>query len=122
MDGKETTLTRASIEQDHAQLFAAMQTEFMQAGAQAERQRIADVRAQSLPGHEALIEKLAMDGKTTPEQAAMAVTAAEREKLLAAANAHFDDAPKAAAASAVGEKEGAMDAKSAIDAIMKAGV
>lgn len=47
-------------------------------GAQAERERIQAVRAQSLPGHEALIEQLAFDGITTAEQAASQVLAAER--------------------------------------------
>lgn len=47
-------------------------------GAQSERERIQAVRAQSLPGHEALIEQLAFDGITTPEQAASQVLAAER--------------------------------------------
>jgi ATP-dependent Clp protease, protease subunit len=47
-------------------------------GAEGERQRIADVRAQLIPGHEALIEELAGDGKTTGAEAAQQVVAAER--------------------------------------------
>ena len=47
-------------------------------GAAAERQRIADVRARSLPGHEALIDRLAADGKTSGPEAADAVLAAEK--------------------------------------------
>jgi signal peptide peptidase SppA len=56
------------------------------AGAAAERERIQSVRTQSLPGHEALIEALAMDGKTTGPEAAVAVLNAEksaRAKALA---------------------------------------
>ena len=56
-------------------------------GAAAERQRIADVRAQLIPGHEALIDQLAADGKTTGPEAAMKVVAAEKTlkaKALAA--------------------------------------
>lgn len=68
-------------------------------GAAAERQRITDVRAQSLPGHEALVERLAMDGKTTGPEAAAAVLAAERSARAAAAAAHHRDAPAAAPAS-----------------------
>jgi len=56
-----------------------------EAGAAAERQRIAEVRAQLIPGHEALIESLANDGKTTGPEAAVKVLAAEKEIRKAAA-------------------------------------
>ncbi len=49
-------------------------------GAESERKRIKDVESQLLPGHEALIESMKADGKTTGEQAAIAVLNAEREK------------------------------------------
>jgi hypothetical protein len=49
-------------------------------GAAAERQRIKGVRDSVLPGHEALIEQLMWDGKTTPAEAAQFVLNAEREK------------------------------------------
>ncbi len=62
-------------------------------GATAELQRVKDVRAAALPGHEALIEQLAADGKTTGAEAAMAVLAAERNGRQAAAKARADDAP-----------------------------
>ena len=52
--------------------------ELRRQGAAAERQRVADVRAQSLAGHEALIEQLVADGKTTGPEAAVAVLQAER--------------------------------------------
>lgn len=61
-------------------------------GAAAEQARVAAVRAQILPGHEALIETLAADGKTTGPEAAMAVLAAERSKTEAAAKARLADA------------------------------
>lgn len=63
------------------------------AGAAAERQRIADVRAHSLPGHEALVEQLAFDGKTTGPEAAAAVLKAERERIAAQGSAARSDAP-----------------------------
>lgn len=62
-------------------------------GAAAELQRVKDVRAAALPGHEAMIETLAMDGKTTGAEAALAVIAAERGKTSAAAAARAADAP-----------------------------
>ena len=94
-------MDRATLEQQHPALFAQLQADFTAqatttataAGATAERQRIADVRAQTLPGHEALVEQLAFDGKTTGPEAAMAVMAAERVRLAGAAAAHAADAP-----------------------------
>lgn len=47
-------------------------------GAEGERARIADVRSQSIPGHEALIEQLAFDGKSTGADAALAIVGAEK--------------------------------------------
>lgn len=72
---------------------AALRAEGATAGAAAERTRIQAVREQVMPGHEALVEQLAFDGKTSPEQAAMAVNAAERARLSATAAARASDAP-----------------------------
>ena len=63
-------------------------------GATAETKRAAEVRAAGLPGHEALIERLAADGKTTGAQAALAVVAAEQANRAAQATARTADAPK----------------------------
>lgn len=52
-------------------------------GAKAENSRIKDVLAQSLPGHEAIINELAFDGKTSGPEAAVVVLQAEN-KLRAA--------------------------------------
>lgn len=65
-------------------------------GATAERKRIQDVRAQTLKGHEALIETLAFDGKTTGEQAAVQVLAAERSVVGSIGKDIRADATKAA--------------------------
>lgn len=62
-------------------------------GAAGELARVNAVRAQAIPGHEALVEKLAADGKTTGPEAAMAVLAAERGARQAQAQARADDAP-----------------------------
>ncbi len=61
-------------------------------GTALEMTRIKDVKAQSMPGHEALIETLMFDGKTTGEQAAVAVLNAEREKQESARLARQEDA------------------------------
>lgn len=102
--------TPASMAAAFAAEHPAVAAELRTQGAAAERQRIAAVRAQSLPGQEALIERLAMDGVTTGPEAAVQVLQAEREtgnRQLAAIAA---DAPKplAGAATAAGaESEGA---------------
>jgi signal peptide peptidase SppA len=98
MDPKTTpaALTPETLASEHPALFAQLRTSFLAEGAAAERQRIADVRAQTLPGHEKLIDQLAADGKTTGPEAAAAVLAAERQARGAAAKAHFADAPDAA--------------------------
>lgn len=60
-------------------------------GAESERQRITDVRARSMPGHEALIDRLAADGKTTGVEAGDAVLAAEKLALSNKAHARQSD-------------------------------
>lgn len=54
--------------------------EGMKAGADAERARIQSVLAQSMPGHEALVQTLAFDGKSTAAEAAVQILAAEKTK------------------------------------------
>lgn len=85
----KTAMTPEEIKAQFPDAFNAIHTEGHQAGAAAERARIQGVRAQSMPGHEALIEKLAFDGHTTGEQAAVALVSAMREKLSAQQTAHF---------------------------------
>jgi capsid assembly protease len=105
---KGVPMDRKTLEEQHPVLFAQLKNEFTAegetagktAGAAAELQRIQDVRAQGLPGHEALIETLAMDGKTTGAEAAAAVVAAERAQRASAAAAFDNDAPPAVDTSA----------------------
>jgi hypothetical protein len=70
-------------------------------GASGERDRIAAVRQQVLPGHEALIEQLAADGQTSGPEAAMRVIAADRLRQANHRQSRLDDAidavPQAAA-------------------------
>jgi len=86
-------ITREQLAADAPEVLAAIQTEATAAGATQERERIAAVRAQALPGHEALIEALAFDGKTTGAEAAMAILAAEKQQRSAQAAALAADAP-----------------------------
>ena len=85
----------AQIESETAAACAASASLSKELGAVQERARIEGVRATALPGHEKLVETLAFDGKTTPADAALAVNAAHRASLAAAASAHEKDAPKA---------------------------
>jgi signal peptide peptidase SppA len=103
-------------------------------GAAGERDRIAAVRAQALPGHEGLIDKLAADGQTTGPEAAMRVIAADRVRQQGIAQARLDDVIDAvpqAANPALGDAgsgsrlgaNGVIDAKTdaaALDAAAKA--
>jgi len=63
-------------------------------GAAAELDRIQAVRAQAIPGHEALVDQLAFDGKSTAADAALAVVNAEKSQRTAAAAAIEASAPQ----------------------------
>lgn len=66
-------------------------TAFESGGAEAERKRIEAVREQSMPGHDALIEEMMFDGKTTGEQAAVRILQAEKKnREVMAANIEKD--------------------------------
>jgi len=65
-----------------------------EAGATAENQRIKDVRMQLVPGHEALVESMAFDGKSTGADAALAIVAAEKVIRASAAESFKKDAPE----------------------------
>lgn len=88
MDSPPMTPTEAAAQwaAENPEAAAVLRAEARAEGAESERQRIAAVREQSLPGHEALIERLAADGQTTGEQAAVQVLAAERQIKQAASN------------------------------------
>lgn len=83
------TLTAEMLATDRPDLVAAIRAD----GAAAERQRISDVEAQSLPGHEALIASMKSDGRSTGGDAAVKVLAAERAKLASIAARLHDEAP-----------------------------
>lgn len=78
-----------ALERDNPYMVAELRAQ----GAQAERERVLAVQAQALPGHEALIARLAADGVTTGPEAAVAVLAAERALGTQRARTLQDDAP-----------------------------
>jgi hypothetical protein len=75
------------------------------------------VEAQTLAGHEALIETLKYDGKTTGAEAAIQVLAAEKELQDKAAETIAADAPKPAAFAAAPSEEEAAAAAAAAEAM-----
>lgn len=74
----------------------ALRAEGTTAAATAERERIQSVFAQSMPGHEAMINSLAFDGKTSGAEAAVAVLGAEKKLRATALSDRRADAPDAA--------------------------
>lgn len=84
-------MNRETLIAAHPELAEAFRAE----GATAERQRMLDVEAQALPGHDKLIAQLKADGTTSGPQAAAQVLSAERAKLAAIAVAIAADAPAA---------------------------
>jgi len=83
------------------------------AGAVAESQRIKDVEAQAVPGHEVLINTLKYDGKTTGPEAAVQVIAADKKAGSAALGIITGAAPGAAAFAAAPDAEAEAAAKAA---------
>ena len=74
-ENEQHVVTLEYLATHHPDLVAALQG----AGATAERARIFDVQAQSMPGHEALVAELMTDGVTSGPQAAVRILAAERQ-------------------------------------------
>ena len=114
---EETSMDLTTLKEQHPDLVAAIAAEASagmeekiaaahEAGAAAERQRIADVRAQAIPGHEQLIEALAFDGKTTGPEAAQAIVAAEKALRASAAAAIATEANPAVPPAAAPEGSG----------------
>jgi signal peptide peptidase SppA len=75
-----TVMNKEEILAQHPDVAAALVADGHALGATAERNRIQSVLAAGLPGHDALIQQLAFDGKTTGPEAAMHVLTAERTK------------------------------------------
>lgn len=109
---KGASMDLETLKAEHADLVSALHAE----GAAAERARIADVEAQSLPGHEALIAQFKADGTTTGPQAAAAVLAAERNKLSGIAASLAADAPSPVPHAAAPDDQAAADDDQPVEA------
>lgn len=75
IEKQEVKMDLETLKKEHPDLVAAI----IQEAKQEELARIKAVKDQMVPGHEALIESLAYDGRTTGEMAALAVVKAEKE-------------------------------------------
>lgn len=120
MPRAQSTQTKGAIMLTKEQILAEapeLVAELRQEGAAAERQRIQDVRAQCIRGHEALIETLAFDGKTTGAEAAVQILAAEKALQDQAAEQQAAAAP-AAATFAAAPSDDEADAAAAAEAAM----
>jgi capsid assembly protease len=87
--GISMTITAEQVATDHPEIAAA----FRQEGATAERERIQAIEAQTIRGHEALINTMKFDGKSSAGDAAMAIIAAEKTQRAAVATALENEAP-----------------------------
>jgi ClpP class serine protease len=96
-------LTLALLSQERPDLVQSIQSEGRTAGkkegAEGELARVKDVLAQSMPGHEDLVNQLAFDGKTTGAEAAVQILAAERKTRGDRLTTARSEAPAAAPAS-----------------------
>ncbi len=97
----------------HAEALAAARAE----GAAAELERIKTVKAQAIPGHEALVEQLAMDGTSTAADAALAIVDAEKRQRTAAAADLNTDANAAVPAANGDEPDSKTMKRSAFNAL-----
>jgi len=102
---EESTMDVSKLKAEHPDVAATLIAE----GATAERERIQAVSAAAMPGHEALIAKLAFDGKTTGGEAALQVIAAEKAKKGATLAALQADAKVAAVTHAAAPEPGEDD-------------
>lgn len=94
-------LTPESLKAENPDVYEAIVALGHTEGANAERERIQGCLDAGLPGHEALVQSLAFDGKTTPGDCALACNKAEREKRGKIAQDLKSDAPKPVAGAPV---------------------
>lgn len=99
----------SAIKEQYPDIAAALKQE----GAEAERARIADCESVALAGHEAIVNSMKLDGKSTGADVARAIVAAEKTLRADHARAFVDNAPAVIAAAPVtGFEVSAADDKS----------
>jgi hypothetical protein len=90
---EKNRMTKDELLAQHPELAEAFRDEGRAEGASNERSRIKAVLEQKSPGHEALVDAMAWDGKSTAGDAAMAVIAAQKAKTAQAATDLRADTP-----------------------------
>ncbi len=69
----------ATLREQHPEIVAEIMQEGMEAGAQAERDRIKACEQAGLAGHEDLVNAMKFDGKSTGADVALAIVGAEKK-------------------------------------------
>ncbi len=98
-------IRRAGFDAGVAEGLKTGREEGREAGAEAERGRIKAVLGKVIPGHEALVNELAFDGKTTGPEAAEKILEAETALRKTKRESFVEDAPKPAKDAPAPEKE-----------------
>lgn len=101
------TMDSDKLKAEHPEVYQAV----LALGATAERERIQAVQSALIPGHEALIQTLMFDGKTSGGEAALAVNKAEREILATQGSRERKEAPRPAAQSPAPAVDASAEAK-----------
>ena len=86
-----------AIKEQYPEIVGALQAE----GAEAERARIADCESVALAGHEAIVNSMKLDGKSTGSDVARAIITAEKTLQASHAKAFVDNAPAVIAAAPI---------------------
>lgn len=81
--------------------FPAIVAELQADGAKAERERIASCESVSMPGFEAIVNSMKLDGKSTGADVAMAIIAEQKKQQASHAKAFVDNAPAVIASAPV---------------------
>lgn len=95
VDASDTTLEEnmEGITQEQFDAALAEATANGDVAVNSERERIKAILAKSVPGHEALVQTLAFDGVTTPDQAAAKILEAVQQEMEATSIAIVDASP-----------------------------
>lgn len=94
---EEIKLDITAIKEQYPAIVAELQKE----GAELERARIADCESVALAGHEAIVNEMKLDGKSTGADVARAIITAEKSLQATRAAAFVDNAPAVIAAAPV---------------------
>ena len=99
INNKEVSIMEITVEmvKENPDVYNAILKEGVTSGRKMETERVVDVQALSMIGHEALVTEMLLDGETTSEQAAIKILTAEKAIKADMAAKHSSDAPKVVA-------------------------